>query len=90
MNFSNNAEMMGFEKAGWTRFFITPEKDGVTVILAGKPLKDNISDSEPLWHIRSTIIISFSGATDITIENIENVSWDKFYDDLYNEFLMEH
>ena len=88
MNFSNNAEMMGFEKAGWTRFFITPEKDGVTVILAGKPLKDNISDSDPLWYLRSTLIISYSGATDITIDNIENVSWNEYYNDLYKKFLM--
>lgn len=89
MNFSNNAEMMGFEKAGWTRFFIT-EKNGVTVILAGKPLKDNISDSDPLWYLRSTLIISSSGVTNITIDNIENVSWKEYYNNLYNQFLMQH
>ena len=88
MNFSNNAEMMGFEKAGWTRFFITPEKNGVTVILAGKPLKDNIRDTDPLWYLRSILIISYSGATDISIENIENVSWNKYYNDLCKKFLM--
>lgn len=93
MDFPNNAEMMGFEKAGWTRFFITPEKDGMMVILAGKTLKDNFNTTDPLWHIRITVIRSSSscpGATDIFIENYENVSWDEYYKLYRDEYLMEH
>lgn len=53
MNFGNNIERMGFEKAGWSLVEVSP--DGCT-IYQGRPSKEDALPNEPVWFIKKISI----------------------------------